>query len=135
MHRLVTIILSLLLLGGCVTSQQMTEKMTPWKSSQLTQFLDSWGPPTRQQTVAGRNYLIWNNTETSSSPDFGISIGIGGSRGGISINQLFAGSEEENFCSRVVEIDAAEQILGIHWSGKPSVCFDVTPNHPTDLNN
>ena len=131
--RLVTVCLITAMLTGCVTSQQINEKITPWQTSQLVQLLDSWGPPTKQQTVAGRNYLIWNDTETSSSPDFGISIGIGGSRGGISINQLFAGSQEENFCSRVVEIDDTDQILGIHWSGKPSVCFDVTPNHPSQI--
>jgi hypothetical protein len=108
----------------------MTERISPWKTSQLSALLDSWGPPTRQQQVAGRNYLIWNNTETSSSPNVGISIGIGGSRGGISLNQLFAGSDEENFCSRVVEINDADQIIGIQWSGKPSVCFDVTPEYP-----
>lgn len=121
-----------LLLSGCVTTQQVDERISPWQTAKLQQLLDAWGVPTREQKVANRHYLIWNDYQQDSGVDVGISVGGSiGRNAGISLSTLFGGTEEDNVCSRVVEIDEQQNILGIQWNGEPSTCFDVTPEKPT----
>ncbi len=117
------------LLPACVTTQQVEERITPWRKANLEQLIQAWGIPTKEQKVADRHYLIWNDYEQESGVDVGISVGGAiGRNAGLSISTLLGGNAEENVCSRVVEIDAEQNILGIQWNGAPSVCFDVTPS-------
>ena len=119
-------------MSGCVTSQQVDDRITPWRGASLQQLLDAWGVPTREQKVANRHYLIWNNYQEDSGVDVGISVGGSiGRNAGISLSTLLGGNAEDNVCSRVVEIDEQQNILGIQWNGEPSTCFDVTPEKPT----
>ena len=121
-----------LLLSGCVTSQQVDDRITPWRGASLQQLLDAWGVPTREQKVANRHYLIWNNYQEDSGVDVGISVGGSiGRNAGISLSTLLGGNAEDSVCSRVVEIDEQQNILGIQWNGEPSTCFDVIPEKPT----
>ena len=117
-----------LLLSGCVTNQQVDDRITPWRGASLQQLLDAWGVPTREQKVANRHYLIWNDYQEDSGVDVGISVGGSiGRNAGISLSTLLGGTTEDNVCSRVVEIDEQQNIVGIQWNGEPSTCFDVTP--------
>ena len=128
MKRLVLLLLVTLTIAGCVTTAKMDERMTPWREASLQQIIDAWGVPTKEQKVGDRHFLIWNNISKDSGVDIGISLGGAiGRNAGISISTLLGGSAEENVCSRVVEIDAEQKILGITWNGEPSTCFDVTP--------
>ena len=121
-----------LLLSACVTSQQVDERITPWRGASLQQILDAWGVPTREQKVGNRHYLIWNDYQQDGGVDVGISVGGAiGRNAGISLSTLLGGTAEDNVCSRVVEIDEQQNILGIQWNGEPSTCFDVTPEKPT----
>ena len=124
-----TLLLGLtVILSGCVTMKQVDERIAPWRTATVQQLIDAWGVPTKEQKVASRHYLIWNNYEVDSGVDVGISVGgTIGRNAAINLSTLFGGSAEEDVCSRVVEIDAEENILGIQWNGAPSTCFDVTP--------
>ena len=102
--------------------------MTPWRTATLQQIIDAWGVPTKEQKVANRHFLIWNDYEVDSGVDVGFSVGgTIGRNAAISLSTLFGGTAEEDVCSRVVEIDENENILGIQWNGAPSTCFNVTP--------
>jgi len=118
---------TLLVIGGCVTSQQANERINAWDSVTLNDLITAWGLPTKTQVISERKFYIWNNKDTSASPAIGLSAGSFGRRGGISIGTLFGGGSEEDFCSRVVEVDAGEQIKSIKWSGNPELCFELTP--------
>lgn len=115
------------LLSGCVSLKQADERILAWQSSNLDDLIQAWGLPTKEVTVASRNYLVWNNEKQSSDVGVGITLGTGGRHGGISLTTLLGGDAEQNMCSRVVEIDEERNILGIQWNGEPSLCFDVTP--------
>ena len=116
-----------LLLIGCVTTEQANSRINAWDNVTLTDLINSWGVPTKEQVIAERKFYIWNDKNNSNTPMIGVSAGSFGGRGGISISTLFGGGTEENFCSRVVEVDDQEQIKAIQWSGNPKLCFELTP--------
>jgi len=121
------LILTVLFLNGCVTTKQVDERISAWDNVTLTDLINAWGVPSKEQVIADRKFYIWNSKGTSNSPAIGISAGSFGGRGGISLSTLFGGGREENFCSRVVEVDADERVKNIQWTGKPSLCFDMIP--------
>ena len=114
-------------LTGCISTSQVNEHLGAWENVNIADLISSWGIPTKQQEIAGRKFYVWNNKENSSLPTFGVSVGSHGGNSGISINSLFGGDTEENICSRVVEVDMADKILSINWTGKPSLCYELTP--------
>jgi len=120
-------VLTALMLSGCVTMEQANERITAWDNVTLADLITAWGLPGKEQVIADRKFYVWNNKDNSNSPAIGISAGSFGGRGGISIGTLFGGGSEENFCSRVVEVDESEQIKTIQWTGNPKLCFDLTP--------
>jgi len=120
-------VLTALMLSGCVTMEQANERITAWDNVTLVDLITAWGLPGKEQVIADRKFYVWNNKDNSNSPAIGISAGSFGGRGGISIGTLFGGGSEENFCSRVVEVDESEQIKTIQWTGNPKLCFDLTP--------
>lgn len=128
MKQLILVSLAFAALTGCVSMAKMDERMEPWQTASLQQIIDAWGPPTKEQTVGERIFLIWNDASQDSG--FNIGISIGGSVGrnaGVNLSTLIPGTNEESVCSRVVEIDSEQNILGVSWNGEPSTCFDVTP--------
>ncbi|MCP4273046.1 MAG: hypothetical protein GY781_13980 [Gammaproteobacteria bacterium] len=120
-------ILTVFIISGCVTTEQANQRISAWDNVTLTDLINAWGVPTKEQEIAERKFYIWNSQGTSNTPAIGISAGSFGGRGGISIGTLFGGSTEENFCSRVVEVDSDEKVNNIQWTGKPGLCFDMTP--------
>jgi len=66
MQRLILTALFIMALSGCVSAVKMDERMQPWKTASLQQILDAWGPPTREQTVGERIFLIWNDESQDS---------------------------------------------------------------------
>jgi len=123
----VLFIFTVFMISGCVTTKQVDERINAWDDVTLTDLINAWGVPTKEQLIADRKFYIWNSKGTSNSPAIGISAGSFGGRGIISIGTIFGGSTEENFCSRVVEVDADEKVKNIQWTGKPSLCFDMIP--------
>ena len=130
MNKIKLVLYSLLMSGlltGCITTSQVNERVSAWEDVTLSDLINSWGVPTKQQEITGRLFYVWNNKDNSSSPTFGVSVGSHGGHGGISISSLFGGDTEENICSRVVEVDIEDKILSINWTGKPSLCYELTP--------
>ena len=130
MKNITIILFSLLfssVLMGCISTSQVNERLSAWENVNLSDLINSWGVPTKQQEIAGRKFYVWNNKANSSSPTLGVSVGSHGGHGGISISSLFGGDTEENICSRVVEVDMEDNILSINWTGKPSLCYELTP--------
>ena len=114
-------------LAGCITMEQTNQRVNAWQNVTLSDLINSWGVPTKEQVIAERKYYIWNNASNDSSPTIGLSAGSYGGHGGISIGTLLGGNTEENFCSRVVEVDADDKIQSIKWNGKPKLCYELTP--------
>jgi len=120
-------LITLTILSGCVTSQQAEQRINAWDNVNLTDLINAWGVPSKEQEIAGRKFYIWNAKDNSSSPAISVSAGSFGGRGGISISTLFGGGAEENFCSRVVEVDVQQQVITIQWTGEPKLCYELTP--------
>ena len=114
-------------LMGCVSMQQTNQRINAWQNVTLTDLINSWGVPTKEQVIAKKKFYIWNNTSSGSSPAIGLSAGSFGGRGGISISTIFGGNRDENFCSRVVEVDADNNVTSVKWNGRPKLCYDLTP--------
>jgi len=114
-------------LTGCISSSQVNERLGAWENLNLADLINSWGVPSKQQEITGRKFYVWNNKDNRSSPTLGVSVGSFGGHGGISIGSLFGGGTDENICSRVVEVDMEDKILSINWTGKPSLCYELTP--------
>lgn len=132
MQRLILTALFIMALSGCVSAVKMDERMQPWQTASLKQILDAWGPPTREQTVGERIFLIWNDESHDSGVNIGISVGGAiGRNAGIGVSTLIPGSNEQSVCSRVVEIDSEQTVYSVKWNGEPSTCFDVTPARKT----
>jgi len=130
MKKFTVILFSLVMSGvltGCITTSQVNDRVGAWEAMDLADLVNSWGVPTKQQEIADRKFYVWNNKDNSSSPTFGVSVGSGGRHSSISMSSFFGGDSEENICSRVVEVDMEDKILGIHWTGKPSLCYELTP--------
>lgn len=125
--RIFLILFSTLILAGCISSQQANQRITAWDTVSLSDLVNAWGVPSKEQQIASRKFYIWNNKDNSTTPAIGISAGSFGGHGGISISTLLAGGNEENFCSRVVEVNEQGQVIDIQWSGKPGLCFELTP--------
>ena len=121
------IFLLAIVLGGCVTTEQADKRISAWDDVQLTDLFNAWGLPSKEQEIAGRKFYVWNAKNNSSVPAIGISVGSFGGSGGISISTLLGGSSGEDFCSRVVEVDAEENIKTIQWTGDPKLCLELTP--------
>ena len=126
MKYLLTALIALSL-TACVSMQDADTRVQAWKNTQLNTLIKAWGLPDKEQVIANRKFYVWNTLADSSSPTIGISVGTGGRRGGISLGTILGGDSEQNYCSRVVEVDANDNIIGIQWNGDPSLCFDVTP--------
>lgn len=125
--KLPVLIICLLLLGGCVTTQQAEQRISAWDNVTLSDLINSWGIPTKEQLIAERKFYIWNDKDNQNIPAIALSAGRFGGRGGISISTLFGGRYEENFCSRVVEVDSDENVITIQWTGDPGLCYELTP--------
>ena len=125
--RLMIIAISIAMLAGCVTTQQANERIYAWKDVTLDDLITAWGVPKREQEIAGRKFYVWSDKDTSTSPAISVSTGSYGSRGGISIGTLFGGGSEDDFCSRVAEVDEVGKVKNIQWSGDASLCYDLTP--------
>lgn len=125
--RMNVILCLLFILSGCVTIEQVDQRVSAWNNVTLTDLINSWGVPTKDQSIAGRKFYSWNNKANSSNPTIGLSFGSRGGHSGVSVSTLFGGDMEENMCSRVVEVDENEQVKSIQWSGEPELCFEVTP--------
>ena len=119
------------MLSGCISMEQANNRINAWENVTLTDLINAWGVPSKEQKIDGRKFYIWNNKDLDRSPTIGVSAGSFGGHGGISISSLFGGGTEENFCSRVVEIDVnangKETIKTIQWTGKPKLCYELTP--------
>jgi len=115
------------LLAGCVSMKQAEQRISAWDNVTLTDLINAWGIPSKEQEIANRKFYIWNDKNNSNTPTIGISAGSFGGRGGISISTLFGGGEEENFCSRVVEVDLEQKVKAIQWTGDPTLCYELTP--------
>ncbi|PCJ45776.1 MAG: hypothetical protein COA74_14990 [Gammaproteobacteria bacterium] len=126
------LLILMLSLTACISTSQVNERLGAWDNVTLSDLINSWGVPTKEQEIASRKFYVWNNKNNDSSPTIGVSLGSHGGRGGISISSLFGGETEENICSRVVEVDAEDNILSITWTGKPSLCYELTPEKLTD---
>ena len=128
MKQLILVASVSILITGCVTVAKVNDRIQPWETASLQQIIDAWGPPTKEQTVGTRIFLVWNDVAQESGIDIGISIGGSISRNaGVSLSTLLPGATEENVCSRVIEIDSEQTILGVSWNGDPSTCFNVIP--------
>ena len=121
------VLLSAIFLTGCVSMEQANQRIYAWDNVTLTDLINSWGVPSKEQEIADRKFYIWNSSNSSNAPTIGISLGSFGGHGGISISSLFGGGAEENFCSRVVEVNAEEHVKAIQWTGDPKLCYDLTP--------
>ena len=116
-----------LLLSGCISSSQVNERISAWDNVALNDLINAWGVPTKTQVIAQRKFHVWNSKADANSPAFGISVGSHGRHSGISISSLFGGDNQENVCSRVVEVDGADNILSITWTGDKTLCYELTP--------
>lgn len=125
--KYILIIILALTLTACVTMQQADARVQAWQETTLDTLIKAWGLPDKEQTIASRKFYVWNSLDDSTSPTVGISLGTGGRHGGISLGTLLGGDSEQNYCSRVVEVDANDNIIGIQWNGEPSLCYEVTP--------
>lgn len=124
-HLLMLVLLALL--TGCVTMQEADARVQAWNKTELNTLIKAWGLPDKEQVIGQRKFYVWNSLDNSNNPTIGISLGTGGRRGGISLGTILGGDAEQNYCSRVVEVDANENIIGIQWNGEPSLCYEVTP--------
>ncbi len=125
--KAIIVLFMTVILTGCVSMEQTNQRINAWDNVSLTDLFNSWGVPTKEQRIAERKFYIWNSKDSSNTPTIGVSLGSYGGHGGISVSSLFGGGREENFCSRVVEVDAEEQIKSIQWTGEPKLCYDLTP--------
>lgn len=121
------IIVLMFTLSACVTLEDADKRVQAWKNTELNTLIKAWGLPDKEQVISQRKFYVWNSLADSNSPSIGISVGTGGRHGGISLGTILGGNTEQNFCSRVVEVDANDNIIGIQWNGDPAVCYDVTP--------
>ena len=133
MRTALILVISLILLG-CTTMEQANGRISAWQNSSLDNLVQAWGLPTKEQTIGSRKFYVWTSHDASNSPAIGISLGTGGRHGGISLATLFGGGHEEDYCSRVVEVDKQEAIIGIQWNGDPSLCYKATPELITTTN-
>ena len=117
----------LLTLTACVSMQEADNRVLAWQTTNLDTLIQAWGLPDKEQVIASRKFYVWNSLDNSTGPTIGVSVGTGGRRGGISLGTLLGGDSEQNYCSRVVEVDANDNIVGIQWNGDPALCYEVTP--------
>jgi len=130
--QLLIAILSSILLTSCVSVKQADDRILAWNSAEtLQEIIDAWGIPNKSKVIAEHKYYIWNARAESRSPTMGVSVGSFGGHGGISIGTILGGDAEQNICSRVVEVDADNNVKSVQWTGDAKLCRDLTPEKLT----
>ena len=82
----------------------------------LNTVIADWGFPTSERTIAGRNLVVWEETEVTY--DGVPQIGIGGDIGNASVTATIPlGEPRELSCNRVLQINRQEIVIGASLEG------------------
>ena len=94
--------------------------MTSWKDSHISEVIDQWGYPSRQQTIAGKKLYLWEESVTAL-----YTLTPGSISGGTWT------------CKRILEVNDEEKVISWQWSGN-NCPFGLTgryKNWPKKLSN
>jgi hypothetical protein len=76
----------------------MPEIMASWRGKSLNELISRWGYPDREKVIAGRHLYYWQNGEHNT------------------ITTAY-GYITELYCTRVIEVDNNDIIVGYQWEG------------------
>ena len=62
------IILALLMLGGCATSEKYEAALNSWTGSSEASLISAWGPPDNVYQSGGTKYLTYQDSSTVTIP-------------------------------------------------------------------
>lgn len=128
MKRLALVVL--LGLAGCasVSPATVNSRMQSWYGVSADALMDKWGVPAQTNKVDGQDWLIYRQSQQSSSPSVGIGIGGGGGHVFGSVGTVFGGSKTTGCVRQVVVM--AGKVVQIRWQGDPQLCLKLTPPRP-----
>jgi len=121
-------LLSLALLAGCATMEDMDRAKGTWLGSSYDEVVSRWGVPVRQTTLSdGAQVYTW--TAERGGGGYPASAGVfGGSGGGgigVSIPLPGMGGGEYQRCERTLTF-RRDRVVDQLWQGHPGFCSTFT---------
>lgn len=103
------------LLAGCGSTEAMDHAMATWKGAPLEEVVDRWGYPDEDKVVAGHRLIVWHRESTRYRPTTEFTTGyVRGAPVPVTVRYW---ERVRSSCSRMVEIDRAERVIGWQWKG------------------
>jgi len=105
--------------------------MSSWKGASVDEAISQWGYPDAEREVAGRTLLIWSRDIQLSTPGSAITSGTAttiGNTGYYTGQTTYSGGGVSNWnCTRILEINEANRIIGVDWRGNNCPFMEAGP--------
>lgn len=114
---------------GCASIKpaEVDSRLAAWQGANIDTVIQTWGVPTADREINGKQYAEWNTREMKNNPSF--NIGIGGFGGNFfgSIGTTLFGGKENIYCTVQVGYNAEGTVVRSSWSGDPDACDSAIP--------
>ena len=122
--------LAVILSAGCASIKpaEVDTKLSAWQGSDIDTVIQTWGVPTADREINGKQYAEWNTREIKNRPSF--NIGVGGFGGNFfgSIGTTLFGGKKDLYCTVQVGYNEQGTVTQTNWSGDPDACNSAIPD-------
>lgn len=122
--------LAVLLSTGCASIKpaEVDTKLSAWQGSNIDTVIQTWGVPSADREINGKQYAEWNTREIKNRPSF--NIGVGGFGGNFfgSIGTTLFGGKKDVYCTVQVGYNKQGIVTQTNWSGDPDACNSAIPD-------
>lgn len=105
--------------------------MGSWKGASIDQVITQWGYPDAEKNVAGRKLYVWSRDAQLIMPTTvnttGYATNIGNQTYYNGISNISGGGVSNWNCTRILEVDASEVVVGGQWSGNNCPFMEAGP--------
>jgi len=111
------LLLPLLFLTGCATTQVMNGIMSSWVGSNIDEVVVQWGYPHEQRDFRGKTLYVWNRNTTLTMPQTtSTTANMYGNT--IYANSTTTGGNTTHWsCQRILEVDKNDIVVSYQWGG------------------
>lgn len=114
---------------GCasVKPAEIESKLSAWNGANIDTVIQTWGVPSADREINGKQYAEWNTREIQNRPSF--NIGLGGFGGNFfgSIGTSLFGGKKDTYCTVQVGYNEAGTVTNTSWNGDPDACDSAVP--------
>lgn len=121
--------LAALTCAGCASIKpaEVDSKLAAWQGSNIDTLIQTWGVPSADREINGKQYAEWNTREIKNRPSF--NIGVGGFGGNFfgSIGTTLFGGKKDVYCTVQVGYNEQGTVTQTNWNGDPDACNSAIP--------